>query len=106
MITEEQAEKAVLYLRDSAKEYGQSRGYVAYCEGNLRRVKSMELLSSEGSLGEREAKAYASDSYLTALQELQNATAEYEILKSKREAASIACDVWRSMNSTKKQGLV
>ena len=106
MIEEERCEKAVEFLRDTAEKYGNAKGYESFCEGNLRRVKSLQLLASEGSLGEREAKAYASAEYKVALGELQNATAEYETLRALREAAAITVDVWRSQNSARKQGII
>ena len=77
MISEDRAEAAVEYLRDSAKQYGQLRGSMEYCEANLRRVKSLEMLGKAGSLGDREAGAYASDAYLKAMGALENVTAEY-----------------------------
>jgi hypothetical protein len=106
VIDESRVEGAVEFLRDTAKQYGQARGYMAFAEGNLRRIKSLELLAAEGSLGEREAKAYASPRYLEALQDLQNATAEYETLRARRESAAITVDVWRSQNAARRQGAI
>ncbi len=106
MITEERAEKAVEYLRDSATAYGQARGSMAYCEANLRRVKALEMMGKSGSLGDREAAAYASDAYLKALGALESVTTEYETTRALREAAIYTIETWRSQNSTRKQGHV
>lgn len=94
------------YLRDSAERYGTARGHQAYCDANMRRVKALELLGSDGTLGEREAKAYASETYKVAMGDLQNATAEVETIRAKREAAVFTIEVWRSANSARKQGLI
>lgn len=105
VIEESDVEKAADYLRTSAQESGRTRGRMAYCDGNLRRVKSLQLLTFEGSLGEREAKAYASDAYRKALEDLENATADYETIRAKREAAQYAIEVWRSQQSARKAGI-
>ena len=41
MISSDQAEKAVFFLRDSATAYGSQKGYQARCDANLRRVKAL-----------------------------------------------------------------
>ena len=105
MIAEDREERAVEFLRDTAEKYGQARGYVAYCEGNLRRVKALEMVSKAGGLGEREASAYASAPYCTALEALQNAVCECETIKAKREAADLTIRVWQSQNAAHRQGL-
>lgn len=106
MISEERAEAAVEYLRDNAREYGALRGRVAYTESNLRRVKSLEMMGKAGSVAERETNAYASDAYQGAIQDYSDATAEYETMRALREAASFTVEVWRSQNSTRRQGNV
>jgi hypothetical protein len=106
MIKEDDVEAAVDYLRDTSKQYGQARGHVAYCENNLRRVKSLQMISRTGGVGEREAAAYASEEYQQAMEAHQNAVAEAETIRAYREAAVNKIEVWRSQNSAKKQGIV
>jgi hypothetical protein len=104
MIKEDRVEAAVEYLRDTAKQYGQARGRAMYAENNLRRVKALNMPGS-GTVAEREAAAYASDDYLKALEELENAVADSETIRALREAASYTIEVWRSQNSARKQGV-
>jgi hypothetical protein len=105
-MTENEAEKAVYFLRDSAVPYAKARGYLAYCDAALRRVKSLQILEvSEGPMAEREAKAYASEAYLKAITELQGATYEFEKYRAQREAAGFAIELWRSQNSARKAGI-
>lgn len=102
----ESAEKAVLFLRDSADKYGKARGHAAFCSGNLKRVKAMLMLETpEGSLGEREAKAYASEAYLRALTAEEDAIATYTILQAQREACQYKIDMYRTNASAKKMGI-
>ena len=113
MISEERVEKAVEFLRDTAEQYGQTRGHLAYCDANMRRVKSLEIMESRGiedgqkgrSVAIMEVEAYASDAYLTAMLELQNSSADYETLRAKREAAVMTIEVFRSQNSARKAGI-
>jgi hypothetical protein len=104
VIDEERVENAVYYLRDTAKEYGQSRGRAAYADANLRRVKSLEMISKSGGVGEREAAAYASEAYKDALEQMEDAVASMETIRALREAATYTIEVWRSQNSARKQG--
>lgn len=105
MISEERVEAAVLYLRDTAQQYGQARGRAAYLEANLRRVKSLEMVGKTGGVGEREAAAYASDQYRDAMEQLENSVAEVEIVRALREAATYTIEVYRSQNSARKAGI-
>ena len=68
-------------------------------------IRSLELLIAEGSLGEREAKAYASEMYKQAMEAYENATAETETLRAQREAAVYTIETCRSQNSARKQGV-
>lgn len=105
MIDDNDVEKAVWYLRDSAGDSGRTRGRMAYSDGQLRRIKSLVMLEKDGSLGIREAEAYASKDYADALEQLENATADYETIRAKREAAQYAIDVWRTQTSARKAGI-
>lgn len=104
-ISDDRAEAAVEFLRDTAERYGKARGYSAFTEANLRRVKALEMASRAGGVGEREAAAYASTAYGAALEEYQNAVADYETLRAKREAAQMTIEVWRSQTSAAKAGM-
>lgn len=104
MVTEDQVQRAVDYLRDTAEEYGKACGRLAYLDGNLRRVKSLEMLEAKGTLGEREAQAYASQAYKEALEQLEEATATRETLRAMRDAAQAKFEQWRSEGASRRQG--
>jgi hypothetical protein len=80
------------------------RGRAAYADANLRRVKSLEMISKSGGVGEREAAAYASEAYKDALEQMEDAVASMETIRALREAATYTIEVWRSQNSARKQG--
>jgi hypothetical protein len=105
VVTDDQADSAVSYLRDTAEQYGKTCGRLAYLEGNLRRVKALEMLNVKGSLGDREAQAYASEAYKDALEQLENATADRETIRAKRDAAQCRFEQWRTQTSARKAGV-
>jgi hypothetical protein len=106
VIDESRAEKAVDYLRDTAKEYGQHCGRMAYATSNLRRVKSLQMLQAPpGSVADREAFAYASDAYKAAMEDEQNAVADRETMRAMRDAAEFTFELWRSQNSTRRAAI-
>lgn len=104
MVTEDQVQRAVDYLRNTAEEYGKACGRLAYLDGNLRRIKSLEMLEAKGTLGEREAQAYASQAYKEALEQLEEATATRETLRAMRDAAQARFEQWRSEGASRRQG--
>jgi hypothetical protein len=104
-ISDERTEAAVEYLRDTAERYGKARGHQAFCEKAVSRVKALEMIGKPGSLGDREAAAYSSMPYLKALEELENAVAEAETIRAKRDAAELTIEVWRTQTSAKKAGI-
>jgi len=106
MISEERAEKAIEYLRDTAKEYGQMCGRMVYAASNLRRTKALQMIQAPpGSVADREAFAYSSDAYKVAMEEEQNATADRETSRAMRDAAEFTFEMWRSQNSARKAGV-
>ncbi len=106
MITEERAEAAVEYLRDTSELYGQTCGRQALAEMNLKRVKALQMIEAPpGSVADRESFAYASKPYADAMEELQNATMERETVRARRQAAELTIEVWRSQYSARKAGV-
>ena len=104
MIEDDDAERASEYLRDNAKRYGQMKGRMEYASDNLRRVKALVMMELDGGLGERETKAYASDTYRAALEERRDAVTEYETERALRDAAIYRIEVWRSQNVARRHG--
>ena len=52
----------------------------------LKIVKASEFLKATGTIAEREHKAYNSKAYRDAVDNLDNATADNELLKAKRKS--------------------
>lgn len=100
MISEEDVEKAVDFLRDSAPKIAKARADLAYATEYRKSLKAMIFVSkSGGSAVEREQASYADASYLRHLEAIRSATLEFEKLRAQREGASMKIDAWRSMNA-------
>ena len=51
MISDDSAELAVDYLKDTSRAIGQARGAMEYREGSLRRIKALKMVELEMSRG-------------------------------------------------------
>jgi hypothetical protein len=105
MIDEERAENALMYLRDTAKQYGQARGHALYTDSNLRRVKALQMMSRQGGVGEREAAAYASEEYLAAIEAARDAETEVQTVMALRDAAEYTIKMWQTQSASRRQGV-
>lgn len=110
MITDEECEQAIDYMKANARRIGTLRGRMVACEEGLRRVKSLQLVELRATGGARtvaelEALAYASPVYGEALKELEAATADYETERIYLTAADLQVRAWQSMHSAMKRGL-
>lgn len=100
MISEEQAEAAVEYLRSSAEKAAAARGNVALLEQMLKvtraKLKSKSTVKTDSG---REDEALASSEYLEIVRGYQAAVEEDAVYRMKREAAIARIDAWRTQQS-------
>ena len=101
MISETRVEKAVEFYRDHAEEYGQLVGRCKALEQKRKTVHGQNFLYAQGTVAEREAKAYSSEGYKEVTEEIENSWADKTILETQMTAAEHTIDVWRSQNSSK-----
>jgi len=77
-ISREAADRAVQWLVDNAEEIARRKAMMVYHEDRLRVVKSTAMaLSDEKSIAAKEAEAYRSGVYKTAVEERRNAVFNY-----------------------------
>lgn len=100
MISEEQAEAAVIFLRDSAEKAAAARGNVALLEQMLKvtkaKLKSRSTVKTDSG---REDEALSSPEYLEIVHGYQAAVEEDAAYRMKREAAIARIDAWRTQQS-------
>ena len=106
MITDERTEKAVLYLRDSAKQYGEICGLVELRAHNIKINRSVAFLEASGPVAEREAKAWITPDVRLAVDEHSNAVAEKMEILTKRKAAELTIEVWRTQSASNRARMI
>jgi hypothetical protein len=103
MITTEDAEKAVDFLRDNATRMAQERAERLYLEQWVKTVKAtLQSGSGESSAAKAEIVALASPKYLAALQAYRQAIEADERNRFLITAAEAKIEAWRSQESTRR----
>ena len=97
IVTEEDLEKALDWLRDSAAELGAAKAETVRASHMLKVVKALSMKAhNEKPASHQEREAFASEAYLAALERDAVAAGEYEKLRALREAAALKIETWRS----------
>lgn len=100
MITDEQIESAVDYLRDSAKNAAVARSQAKTLEKYLGVVEAQQKVMSAGlSNAAAQDKARSSPEYKQALDAWEEAVRRDSEFTMLREAASARIEAWRTMSS-------
>lgn len=101
MIPETDVEKAVEYLRTSAREAAQARAEAKYLDKYLPKLKAKLKLDAPVGMSNAAAEdaALASPEYQTALDGYKAAIEEDAFHTFKREAAVTMIDAWRTQQS-------
>ena len=94
-MSEDQAQKAIDFIRDNAPKYANAKAERVYIEQFLRSKKSMLMADEGGTLGAKEAYAYAHPEYIALLGGLRAAVEEEERLKYLLEGAKLRFEQWR-----------
>jgi len=102
MITEEQVESAVTYLRDNAKNAAKANAEAKYLDDFSRVVKSQQMKLHEGSIANREMEAYASTAYQEHLKLVEIAQGRDMYHRHMINAANTLLDVWRTESSNQR----
>lgn len=99
-IPDEDIEKALDYLRDSAVPAAQARANRIYLEEYRKSLKALVMQRYAMSpLGAQERDAYASKEYTDHLHALKLAVEQDEKHRFLREAAQAKIEAWRTMNA-------
>jgi len=97
IVTEEELEKCLDWLRDSAQEMGRCKGRLVKAQHMLGHTEAiLTLKSDQSSDTKRRAEARASARYLECIIEEADAAGEFEKMKALREAAALKIETWRS----------
>lgn len=94
-MSEEEAQKALDFIRFEAPNYAKAKAERTYIEQFLRSKKSLLMSQEGGTLGAKEAFAYAHPDYIALLGGLREAVEVEETLKWKMEAAKLYFEKWK-----------
>lgn len=94
--------KAIAYIMENAPKFAKAKADRVFIENYLRTIKSKLMNKEEGTLGNKEAYAYAHPDYEAQLKALQIATELEESLKFMLTAAQARIEVWKTMEYTKR----
>lgn len=107
MITDEEIEKALDYLRDSAGRTARARAEKIYLDEYCRPLKSLIMRENVAeSLGAQEARAYSDPRYKQHLEALKAASEACDYLLFMREAADAKLRAWQTMRATERANRV
>ena len=106
MVSDEQMEKALDYLRDSAEKAAQARATRLYLD-DYSRVLRATIMSEHLAepVNAQERNAYSDLRYRNHLEGLKQAIYEDEKARFLREAAAVKIEIWRSEQANERQKL-
>jgi len=95
------AEKAVIWLVDHAEELARRKAMMVYHDDRLRVVKSTAMaLSDEKSIAAKEAEAYRSGVYETAVEDRKMAVFNYERLMNSKMACIATKELFQTFEAS------
>lgn len=104
MITIDDAEKALNYLKDTDKECARRKAEMEALSDLKKTVVALEFAEAKGSAAERTKTAEGSQELLLHINKIKNAVFEYEEMRNKRKSAELQIEMWRSINSNMRKG--
>ena len=102
MITQNQAENAIDWIRNHAEQFGQARANRVYLEEYRKSKKAMLIQEADGTVQERDSYAYAHPDYLQVLKGIRAAVEAEEHLRWLYVAAQAKVEAWRTQESTRR----
>lgn len=103
---EKQVERALRYLEESEEAYAQAVARREAKDWGVKMARDIAFLDAEGTVAERQATAGSSAQVRAAVSEYEDSIVSLETLKAKRQRAILTLEVWRSLNSNRRAGIV
>jgi histone H3/H4 len=104
-ISDEEIEKAVHYLAESAKDYAKWKSRMKYLESHRKSIRSAEVLRANGkTISENIHRGEASEAYNEILKEYEEAVYEFTLLDAYRHAAEAKIEAWRTLQASNRRG--
>jgi hypothetical protein len=97
-MNDDDAQKAIDFIRDQAPKYAEAKGNRVYIENYLKSKKATLMAEEAGTLGAKEMYAYAHPQYVELLMGLQVAVQEEERIKWQMEAAKLRFEHYKTIS--------
>lgn len=105
MISNDRLQKALEYLATTDDKCAKAKSLMIGLENQIKTVKSIAFLQADAKTAtEREAIAYASETYREHINKHEVATYEYETMRNKRLTEELVVECWRSINASRRNG--
>jgi len=106
LISDDDIEKALDFLRDSATKAAKARAEYGYVAEYRKVVKAQIMRENDDKpLGAQEAIAYADARYLQHLKAIREAEEAAEYLRFMRVAAEAKIEAWRTQSSNNRKNI-
>lgn len=105
MVSEEDVEKALDYLRDSAQEYSQWRSAEKHYENRLKHIEALKFMEQEkGAVEAKRMAARASDEYAQCIEDHREAKENAELLEARRGHSQLTISLYQTQMKAKMGG--
>lgn len=99
-ISDEEIDRALDFLRDSADDAAKARAERIYLEEYRKSLKAVLMKEHDGkAIGIQEREAYADQNYVRHLEAIKDAVFKDEKLRFLRTAAEAKIEAWRSASA-------
>lgn len=105
-LTDDRAEKALRYLAETDEECAELKADMERQEYKVRAMKSTVFRMTTGTVAERQAAAECHDDVTKAEKEHCDAIQRFNAMANKRATETLVIEVWRSVFSARKRGVV
>ena len=103
LISDDEVEQALDYLRDNAGAAAEARAHRIYCEEYRKSLKAILMQEHpDCAVNAQEREAYADERYTKFLEGLKAAVYQDERHKFMLSAAQAKLDAWRTMSATER----
>ena len=102
MISEEDVEKALDYLSESADKYAKYRTAEKHYEQMLKRIESVKFMEQEkGAVEAKRMAARASDEYGQCIEDYKESKYNCELLEARRNACQLKISLYQTQMKCK-----
>lgn len=105
-LTEDRVDAAMQYLATTDLEVANWRGSVMRSEYMVEVAEALAFKMGEGGVEERKKAAKCTEEVKKATEEYIHATVEFEKLKARRQREVLVIELYRSVLSARKVGMV